>query len=665
MQGQPRCSAVFRGAQRLAAIVGLTFAIVPSPLSAQERLCDNSYEDCRSSILSMIRAERVGIDVSFWFMTDWRYSSEIIARWRAGVPVRILLDLRADTNYPANATIRQSFIDAGIPIRHKRTTGINHWKMMLYAGQAKVHFSGGNFATGSYSPVTPYTGYVDEAVYFTDDPDVVQSFMTKFDNLWTDTTHYANVANVSVLARNYPLYSMDPAMNFPPDEDYQDRLIGAMRTETVGIDVVMFRITSAKVPDEMIRRALAGVPVRLVTDRHQYRNTTYFWHSYNVDRMFAAGIPVKWKVDTTDQDVHQKSVVLHGRGMAVFGSSNWTSSSSDSQREHNYFTDKNWFVDWFKRQFLRKWNNRKIDGTAITPTMFVAYTPGYPERPVNVAPSNAATNVPQPVVLSWEGGWWAHKYDVFFGTTNPPPLVAVDFMPGSATAGVQSSKESFNPCSPPSPFVSVCPGGLVPGATYYWKVRGKTMVGNQRQVDGPVWSFTTTGDGTIPPPLDGAPLLADAYVRGGLYAATNFGAAPELVVKFSTDPQYQRESFLKFDIAGVQAGDVIRLRMYGRLSDSREPSMAIAVVAASDTSWSESAIDFNTRPVSGATEWGRLNVVGTTARWYEVDLTARVQAERANGRQTITLVLKKSVDSLPYATFGSRESTNRPALTIQ
>ena len=85
-----------------------------------------------------------------WFMTDTRYSTEIVKRWQAGVPVRILLDLRADATYPANATVRQSFVNAGIPIRHKTTKGINHWKLILYAGQAKVHFSAANFANGSY-----------------------------------------------------------------------------------------------------------------------------------------------------------------------------------------------------------------------------------------------------------------------------------------------------------------------------------------------------------------------------------------------------------------------------------------------------------------------------------------------------------------------------------
>jgi phosphatidylserine/phosphatidylglycerophosphate/cardiolipin synthase-like enzyme len=484
------------------------------PTSAQERLCDNSYEDCRATIIAMIRAESVGLDVSMWFMTDTRYSSEIIQRWRAGVPVRILLDLRADPNYPANASVRQSFINAGIPIRHKTTPGVNHWKVILYAGQAQVHFSAANFATGSYSPVTPYTGYVDEAIYFTGDPDVVHTFMTKYDDLWTDSTHYANLANVGTLTRHYPTYPMDPALNFPPDHDYEDRLLAAMRQEIHAIDAVMFRMTSAKVPDELIRRAQAGVSIRLITDRRQYRDRTYFWHSYNIDRMFVAGIPIKWKADSTDQDVHQKSVVLHGQRLAVFGSSNWTGASSDKQREHNYFTRKAWFVDWFAAQFLRKWNNLTIDGTPITQTMFVDYAPGWPETPVNLAPANGALGAPTSVVLRWEGGWWAHKYDVHFGTTNPPPLVAQDYMPGPATAGVRSTKESFTPCSPPSPFASACPSGLSPGTTYYWMIRGKTMLGDARRITGPVWSFTTGGGGSPAVSLDKTSLRFGATTTG-------------------------------------------------------------------------------------------------------------------------------------------------------
>ena len=200
--------------------------------SAQERLCDTSFEDCRLTIRQMIDAEQVAIDVSFWFMDDQRYRDSLIAAKNRGVAVRVLLDVRADANYnPGNKAIRDSLIAAGIPIRHKTTTGINHWKMMLYAGQAKMHFSAANFSNGSYSPITPYIGYVDEAIYFTDDPAIVNSFMTKYDDLWTDTVHFQNLANItSPLTRRYPTYPISPDLNFPPDQDYQDRVVAAAET---------------------------------------------------------------------------------------------------------------------------------------------------------------------------------------------------------------------------------------------------------------------------------------------------------------------------------------------------------------------------------------------------------------------------------------------------
>ena len=356
----------------------------------------------------------------------------LIAAKNRGVAVRVLLDVRADANYnPGNKAIRDSLIAAGIPIRHKTTTGINHWKMMLYAGQAKMHFSAANFSNGSYSPITPYIGYVDEAIYFTDDPAIVNSFMTKYDDLWTDTVHFQNLANITPpLTRRYPTYPISPDLNFPPDQDYQDRVVAQLKQELTQVDAAMFRITSAKIPDELIKRVQAGVPVRLITDESQYRNEDYFWDSYNVDRMYMAGVQVKWKDNASGQDMHQKSIVLHGRQMTVFGSSNWTASSSDTQREHNYFTQKPWFVQWFVDQFNRKWNNQKIDGSAISPPMFLDFVPGFPESPVYTNPANAALGQGASVTLRWEGGWWAHKYDIYFGTTSTPPLVVQDYRAG-------------------------------------------------------------------------------------------------------------------------------------------------------------------------------------------------------------------------------------------
>ena len=69
--------------------------------------------------------------------------------------------------------------------------------MMLFAGQQQLEFAGANFAPFEFVPATPYVNYTDEVIFYTNTPSLVQSFMTKFDDLWTSTTEFTNFANVT------------------------------------------------------------------------------------------------------------------------------------------------------------------------------------------------------------------------------------------------------------------------------------------------------------------------------------------------------------------------------------------------------------------------------------------------------------------------------------
>jgi hypothetical protein len=336
----------------------------------------------------------------------------------------------------------------------------------------------------------------------------------------------------------------------------------------------------------------------------------------------------------------------------VFGSSNWTASSSDTQREHNYFTTKSWFVDWLKAQFTRKWTNTKAPasgGGAISPPMFLAFTPLSPDAPVYSSPADLAAGQGTSVTLKWEGGYWAHKYDIYFGTSSTPPLLVQDFAPGSATAGVTSTKETF--------VIS----NLQPGTTYYWRIVSKTIANKTRT--GATWSFTTAGGAPLGTGAAAA-ILADAYVRAGTSAATNFGTSAELLMKFGTDPQYIRESYMKLDISDVKPGDTVTLRLYGRLSDTRAASVTTRIYAVSSTSWTERGITWNTRPTAETTAQASVVVSGTASRWYSVNLTSFIQAQRSAGNTSVSIALKNPSDTLPYISFASRESTNQPQLLI-
>jgi len=454
----------------------------PVPARAAESLCDAAFQDCRTPLINLIRQEAVRIDVSFWFMEDARYSAELIKRWQAGIPVRVMMDTEANAQYPNNKPILDQLQAAGIPMREKTSGGILHRKFMLFGGQGKVEFSGANYSPDAFVPIQPYVNYVDEAIYTTDDPVVVNSFMTIMDNMWTATSGYANYANViAPLARAYPTYPLDPEMNFPPDQNYATRAVGRYNAETQKIDVQMYRITDRRHSDAILDAfTRRHIPVRLYTDVKEYRDVTRLWHAWNVDRIWLAGIPVK--VPAHDGINHQKTVLLYGQGLTIFGSSNWTGASAASQAEHNYFTKKTWFFNWFVDQFERKWNNTNPSGVDESKP----FVPLPPDKPVYHAVADGAVGVPTASQkLTWYGGPWAHIYDIYFGTD-------------PTTSTLLAADQPLGPSETTTQLQSFTLPTLQPGTTYYWRIVSKTAALVTKA--GSISSFTTAGTPPPPPP---------------------------------------------------------------------------------------------------------------------------------------------------------------------
>src|SRR6185503_9052398 len=100
-------------------IAFILLVFLSSSARAQDRLCDTAFEDCRAPLWNLIDHETVGIDISYWFMQDTSIANKIVARWQAGVPVRIVVDPRANPTYAGNEAILNQFKAAGIPMRYK------------------------------------------------------------------------------------------------------------------------------------------------------------------------------------------------------------------------------------------------------------------------------------------------------------------------------------------------------------------------------------------------------------------------------------------------------------------------------------------------------------------------------------------------------------------
>ncbi|MGB7160954.1 MAG: DNRLRE domain-containing protein [Tepidisphaeraceae bacterium] len=177
------------------------------------------------------------------------------------------------------------------------------------------------------------------------------------------------------------------------------------------------------------------------------------------------------------------------------------------------------------------------------------------------------------------------------------------------------------------------------------------------------WMRLTHNVGSTPSGTPGAATAA-AYVRNGSHAGLNFGSATDVIVKKSSTSGNTREAYLKFDLGNATTIGSAKLRLYGRLSDTQNGSVPVSIYSASNTSWSESSLKWSNKPASGSTVRGSLSVTGTSAKWYEIDLTSFAKAELAAGRKILTLVLKASASTDSQAIFASDETLNAPILSI-
>jgi large repetitive protein len=105
--------------------------------------------------------------------------------------------------------------------------------------------------------------------------------------------------------------------------------------------------------------------------------------------------------------------------------------------------------------------------SASDPTTIVATA----DPPALLFPVDLGLKVSNTPVLVWMAAPWATSYDVYFGTTNPPPLVTT--VTGSSFA----------------------PGTLANGGTFYWRVVGKA---GSFTATSPTRSFTVFNSGTAP-----------------------------------------------------------------------------------------------------------------------------------------------------------------------
>ena len=308
--------------------------VLPTSAHALERICDTAFEDCRKPLIELIDKETTRIDFAFWFLEDARISAAVERAVRErGVKVRVIFDSEELTQDDRVFCVNQ-LVAAGIPMREKVDAGINHWKLMIFQSQNTVQFSGGNHTAEGFVSEVPYAAYVDEVIYFTDKPNLVNSFKTKIRRRLDLEHRHAGQLRQRHDAWRVPIRPRRSTRSSIFHRSTASAIGPSPRSdnEPQRIDSIIYRITDRAYTDALIENVQRGVGFRLITEPHQYRDESRALarlerrsplHGWSAEsNQWSAGIQVRHRLHAGL--THEKLTVLIGSGVTVFGSSNWT-----------------------------------------------------------------------------------------------------------------------------------------------------------------------------------------------------------------------------------------------------------------------------------------------------------------------------------------------------
>jgi hypothetical protein len=460
-------------------IVGVALLLIsalPRQASANVRYCDSAYQNCRTELLRLIRAETQGIYTIQWYTRDTLVVDELIKKHQAGVPVRFICDRKSESPPGRTGVIEQIYTmrDAGIPLREGPSKYV-HGKAFIFVGQRVIQFGAPNLSQIEWMPSTPYKSYRNENNEFHYQASLVDSLITIYEDLWTSSPYLRDYANITPAnrVRLNPIYPKDPRWSIQPMDPFSSRLIPIINAEPVGVDVNTLRFDHIGLMNALIAKHRSGVPVRVNTEWEEYRSVKRPNVSFVLDSLYAAGVPLKWRAHSGNN--HEKVAIFHAQQRIVQGSSNLSpgADQNNSNIEINFFSnpatnpeDLNAYP-FYKQQFERRWfNSQYVSGVQMIESKnFVPQPPGSASY---VSPANTTTTSSTAPKLTFKVRW-AHYVDVYYGRS-------------STSMTLYKNKMKVNP----NTTVSVTLPTLSSG-TYYWKIVSRTAA--NLTTTSATWSF--------------------------------------------------------------------------------------------------------------------------------------------------------------------------------
>ena len=152
---------------------------------------------------------------------------------------------------------------------------------------------------------------------------------------------------------------------------------------------------------------------------------------------------------------------------------------------------------------------------------------------------------------------------------------------------------------------------------------------------------------------------ADSYVRGGSFAAQNYGTMDHFRVKYSTTSKFVREGYMKFDISNLEVANQVNLVLPVA---SNSGAGTVELYAVSNNSWSETSLTWSNKPATSS-RLATFNITAADAgQEIAIDVTDYVMAQSGND---VSFCLKASAGSGSVMRIESKEAGTGVLLDVQ
>ncbi|MCC9305602.1 putative Ig domain-containing protein [Kitasatospora sp. RB6PN24] len=307
-----------------------------------------------SAIYNFVNSATKSIDVTIYELRDTTLVNDLIAKHKAGVTVRVIMDGKQTS---VNGAAYSALQSAGVGVTYSSTTFVyTHQKTITVDGN-KSYISTGNFDTTYYSTSRDY------GVFDTDSADVAA----------IEAVFNADYAKTSITPSDGDNLVWSPT-------DSQTQLLNLVNGAQHSLDVEEEEFGDTALVNAVVADAQRGVAVRVVAENE---NSTY---TSELNQVTAAGGKVTTYTSSTGYYIHAKAIVADygtSTAKAFAGSENFSDNSLNHNRELGIILSDSGVVGGLESAITADFNHTAGSGSGtVTVT-----TPGNQSGTVGTAAS--------------------------------------------------------------------------------------------------------------------------------------------------------------------------------------------------------------------------------------------------------------------------------------